>query len=187
MLEKFQQILGYDNKKLNNKLKKNNIILFIKIILIAVVFTLLINKFFIFKANVPTASMAPNININDKLLVTRVYNLDTLQFGDIVVFYSKEFNEYMVKRLIGLPGDFISMDEGSLYVNGEYKRESYIQNVDDYTGKFKVPDEEYFFLGDNRLISLDSRLWDKTCVNGQDIIGIVRFRIYPFKNIGSIK
>lgn len=187
MLEKFLKILGYSNEKLNNETKKGSTIIFIKIILIAIVFTLLINKFLIFKANVPTPSMVPTLNINDKLLVTRVYNLDTLQFGDIVVFYSKEFNEYMVKRLIGLPGDSISMDKGILYVNGQYKKEPYIQQVDDYTGKFEVGNGEYFFLGDNRPISLDSRLWHKTCINGQDIIGIVRFRIYPFKNIGSIK
>lgn len=187
MLEKFQEILGYSNKMVYKKSDKNIIILSIKIILTAIVVTLLINNFLIFKANVTTESMVPALNVNDKLLVTRVHDLDALQFGDIVVFYSKEFKQYMVKRLIGLPDDSIKMNKGILHVNGEYKIESYIQYLDDYTGDFKIPEGKYFFLGDNRNISLDSRLWNETYINGQDIIGIVRFRIYPFKDIGSIK
>lgn len=187
MLEKFQEILGYSSKRVYKESNTNTIKLFIKILLTAIVLTLLINKFLIFKANVPSSSMVPTLNVDDKLLGTRVSNLDSLQIGDIVVFYSHEFQEYMVKRLIGLPGDSIKLDNGTLYVNGEYKRESYIQYTDNYNGEFKVPDGKYFFLGDNRPISLDSRLWNQSYIDGHDIIGIVKFRIYPFKGIGSIK
>ncbi|MEG1483561.1 signal peptidase I [Clostridium sp.] len=187
MLEKFQDILGYSDKVVYNKSNKNTTILFIKILIIAIVLTILINKFLIFKVNVPTASMVPTLNVNDILLVGRVPNLNTLKFGDIVVFYSDEFDGYMVKRLIGLPGDSITMNKGILYVNGEYKTESYIQYEDDYTGSFQVPEEKYFFLGDNRIVSLDSRLWNKTFIDEEDIMGVVKFKIYPFKDIGSIK
>lgn len=187
MLEKFQEILGYSNKKVYRKSSEKITVLFIKIIITSIVLTLLINKFLIFKANVPTPSMVPTLNVNDKLLVSRLYNLDSMEFGDIVVFYSKESNEYMVKRLIGLPGDKIEIDNGTLYVNGQYKRESYIQYTDKYTGNFEVPKDKYFFLGDNRPVSFDSRIWENTYIDEEDIIGIVKFRIYPFKDIGSIK
>lgn len=187
MLEKFQEILGYSDKIVYKTSNKKSIILFMKILLTVILLTVLINRFLIFKVNVPTASMVPTLNVNDKLLAGRVHNLDTLKFGDIVVFYSEELDEYMVKRLIGLPGDFILIDKGTLYVNREYKRESYVQYGDDYSGAFKVPEGEYFFLGDNRPVSLDSRLWEETFIKEENIIGIVKFKMYPLKDIGSIK
>ncbi|MGL5085222.1 MAG: signal peptidase I [Clostridium sp.] len=187
MLNNGQKGYGNKNKTKHKESKRNTIIIFIKIFVISLVLTLLVNKYLFLKVNVPTESMEPTLNVGDKLLVTNIFNLDNLQFGDIVVFYSKELNEYMVKRLIGLPGDSVSMDKGKLFVNGQYKKEEYIKFNDDYSGEFKVEDEKYFFLGDNRAISLDSRLWNESYINGQDIIGVVRFRLYPFKDIGSIK
>ncbi|MGL5354907.1 MAG: signal peptidase I [Clostridium sp.] len=157
---------------------KKTIALAIKILAVSIVIMILVNKYLVIKVNVPTESMEPTLNVGDKLLVTNIYNLDNLQFGDIVVFYSNELGEYMVKRLIGLPGDSISLDNGKLFVNGQYKKEDYIKFKDDYSGEFKVEEGKYFFLGDNRPISLDSRLWNENYINGQDIIGIVRFRIY---------
>lgn len=187
MLEKFQELLGYSDKIVCKESKKNIVLLFIKVISITIVLTLLINKFLIMRVNVTSPSMVPTLNADDKLLATRVYNLDELELGDIVVFYSSEFDEYMVKRLLGLPGDNISINKGTLYVNGKHVIEPYVKYEDDYTGEFKVPKDEYFFLGDNRAISLDSRLWNKTYISGEDIIGIVKLKIYPFKDIGNIK
>lgn len=179
----------YESKKniKHKKVKNNKIVMTIKILLISIILTVLVNKYLILKVNVPSESMEPTLNVGDKLLVTNIYNLDNLQFGDIVVFYSKELEQYMVKRLIGFPGDSITIDHGKLFVNGQYKKEEYIELKDEYTGEFKVEEGKYFFLGDNRPISLDSRLWNENYINGQDIIGIVRFRLYPFKDIGSIK
>lgn len=187
MLKKASEKSVYKHKTKYSEANGKAIMIFIKILLISIVLTFLVDKYLLLKVNVPTESMAPTLNVNDKLLVTNIYNLDNLQFGDIVVFYSDELDEYMVKRLIGLPGDSISMDNGNLFVNGQYKKEDYVEIKDDYTGEFKVEEGKYFFLGDNRPISLDSRLWDESYINGQDIIGIVRFRLYPFKDIGSIK
>ena len=56
--------------------------------------------------------MVPTLNVGDRLFVTRVYNLDKLQRGDILVFYSEELQEDLIKRLIGLPGDKIEIKNG---------------------------------------------------------------------------
>ncbi|GAB6168396.1 signal peptidase I [Clostridium carnis] len=188
MLEKFKELLQERKGESEEPIqKKNNILEYGILIIASLILALLINEFIIFKAYVPTSSMVPTLNVDDVLLVTRIYNKDVLQRGDIVVFYSKENDEHMVKRLIGLPGDYISIENGAVYINGELLKEEYVKNKDEFNGEYYVPEEEYFFLGDNRLISLDSRRWKDTYIKSEDIIGIVKFRIFPFKNIGSIK
>ena len=149
----------------------------------AIVLTLLINKFLIFKVKVPTGSMIPTINKNDQLFVTRIYNYDKIKRGDILVFNSRELHENLIKRVIGLPGDSISIAEGTVIVNGEVIDEDYVKNNSlNYEGTFKVPEDEYFFLGDNRSDSKDSRLWQEPYINKEDIFGKALIKIYPFKD-----
>ena len=107
--------------------------------------------------------------------------------GDIIVFYSQEFSETFVKRLIGLPGDKIEIKNGIVFVNGEQLEEDYVKNKDKYNGTFKVPEGKYFFLGDNRPNSKDSRLWKNPYVDSSDIKGKLQFRFYPFKDFGIVK
>ena len=124
-------------------------------IILAVILALLINKFLIFKVEVPTSSMEPTIKVGEKFLVTKVYNFNNLKRGDIIVFKNKEKNEIMIKRLIGLPGDEIDVRGNELYINGEFIQEDYVKNPDGFFGEFKVPEGKYFFLGDNRKNSAD--------------------------------
>ena len=70
-------------------------------IVIAIILAVLINRFLIFKVKIPSESMVPTLNVGDRLFVTRVYNPEKLKRGDIVVFYSEEKDEDMIKRLIG--------------------------------------------------------------------------------------
>ena len=94
-------------------------------IVIAVILAILINRFLIFKVKIPSESMVPTLNVGDRLFVTRVYNPENLKRGDIVVFYSEEKNEDMIKRLIGLPGDKIVIKDGTVIVNkGKLHRNS---------------------------------------------------------------
>ena len=88
-------------------------------IAIALVLALLIKQFLIFKVYIPSGSMIPTLNEGDQLFVTRVYNLDNLKRGDILVFDSDELDDVLIKRLIGLPGDKIKIVSGTVYVNGE--------------------------------------------------------------------
>ncbi|MDU5414408.1 MAG: signal peptidase I, partial [Clostridium perfringens] len=101
---------------------------YVVIIFTAIVLTLLINKFLLFKIVVPTPSMAPTIEPGDQLFATRIHNLSKMERGDMIVFYSKEFDERMIKRLIGLPGDKVEIKEdGIVYVNNEKLDEPYIK------------------------------------------------------------
>lgn len=155
-------------------------------IISAIAIALLINKFLFLNVEVPTPSMVPTMNVKDRFIVTRVYNKDNLKSGDIVVFHSNEFNERLVKRLIGLPGDKIEIKDGSVFRNGEKLNEDYVKNKDTFNGTYEVPQGEYFFLGDNRPVSADSRRWKYPYVKASDLEGKVQFRYYPFKNFGAV-
>ncbi|NRW21330.1 signal peptidase I [Clostridium beijerinckii] len=78
----------------------------------ALVIAFLLRQFVFFNVYVPTGSMIPTINLNDKILVTRIHNFDNLKRGNVIVFYSDELKETLVKRLIGLPGDKIDIKMG---------------------------------------------------------------------------
>lgn len=156
-------------------------------IVTAVILATLINKFIVFKVKIPSESMVPTLNVGDRLFVTRVYNRDKLERGDIVVFYSREEDESMIKRLIGLPGDEVVITDGVVTVNGETLVEDYIGTPDNFNGTYYVPEGKYFFLGDNRLRSKDSRYWINSYIDGKDIKGKAVLKVYPFSDMGFIE
>lgn len=103
--------------------------------------------------------MVPTINVGNKLMIKKVYNMGNIKRGDILVFYSNELQEILIKRLIGLPGDHIVIKDEIVNINGEDIKEDYVKN-NDYNYEqlvYDVPEEKYFFLGDNRSVSRDSR------------------------------
>lgn len=157
-------------------------------ILSAIIISLLINKFLFFNVLLPpSGSMIPTLNDYDRALVSRIYNFQNIKRGDIIVFYSQELNETLIKRLIGVPGDKIEIKNGILFINDEQIEEDYVKNNNQYNGTFKVPDGKYFFLGDNRPHSNDSRFWKNPYINSSDIKGKLQFRFYPLKNFGTVK
>lgn len=171
-----------------NDLKKNNIFFdWILPILIALAIAFLINKFLIFKVKIPSGSMEPTLNVGDRLFVTRVYEPQHLKEGDIVVFYSQELGKVLIKRLIGLPGDTVKIVAGNVYVNGKEIDQSYVKYPMSTYQEFKVPEGEYFFLGDNRANSYDSRFWKNPYIPAKDIMGKAVLKIYPFKDIEFLK
>lgn len=166
---------------------KNTIKEIIKTIALSILFVCFIDKFIGFKSYIPSASMRPTIEIGDQVFTRRVYNLDNLERGDIVVFKSDELNETLIKRLIGLPNDKIKIENGIVHVNGEKLDEDYIGEVDYFNGDYEVPEDKYFFLGDNRAISKDSRYWEDHYIDAKNIKGKTIFRYYPFDRIGIFK
>lgn len=168
------------------KKKSNYFFEWIVPIAIAIAISLFVQKFVLYKVYIPSESMVPTINEGDHLFVTRVYNPEKLQRGDIVVFKSDELNDILIKRLIGLPGDKISIADGIVSVNGEVLKEDYVKNNDHFYGNFEVPEGKYFFLGDNRAISWDARKWGNPYIDADDIMAKAQVRVYPFKDIGSI-
>ncbi|EDS78328.1 signal peptidase I [Clostridium massiliodielmoense] len=155
---------------------------------LAIILVLLINKFLFFQVSVPTKSMYPTIKPGDRIIVSRVYKKEKLQRGDIVVFYSKELDKTLIKRLIGLPGDSVVVDiDGKVHINGKENDESYVVYNGGKTGEYKVPKGCYFFLGDNRANSWDARYWNETYISEEDIKGKAQFIIFPFSRAGNFK
>jgi len=155
-------------------------------ILVAVTLATLINRFLFFNIKVPSGSMYPTIKIGDKITVTKVYNKSKLKRGDIIVFYSYELKERLVKRLIGLPGDEIVIkDKGQTFINGIKVKEPYVVYPENLDKKFKVPKNKYLFLGDNRADSFDARRWKNPYIDGKDIEGKAQFVLYPFNRFGK--
>ena len=175
------------SKKKTKETKKNFFFDWVIPILIAVVLAIGINKFLIFKVYIPSSSMVPTLNVDDRLLVTRVYNPEKLQRGDIVVFDSDELNETVIKRLIGLPGDTIKIDGTAVYVNGKKLDEPYVKYPLESYGTYVVPEGKYFFLGDNRANSNDSRFWNNPYIDADKIQGKAQIKIYPLSQIGFFK
>ena len=145
------------------------------IFLIAIVASFTIKTFVAEAMVVPTGSMLPTIQINDRLIVEKI--MDDYQFGDIVVFYPpipEKVNERYVKRLIGIPGDLIEIKNGALIRNGVKVSETYLNEPIRYEfGPITVPENKYFFLGDNRNESFDSHSWTTPFVDKERLIGKV--------------
>ncbi len=157
-------------------------------IILALIIAGLINKFLLFKVYIPSESMVPTLKVGDQLFVTKIYDTDKIKREEILVFFSEELNDLLIKRVIGLPGDTVEIKEnGDVYVNGNLLNEPYVKNPSDKSGSFKVPKDKFLFLGDNRAISKDSRWWNDPFIDKKEIKGKAWIRIYPFDRIGTVK
>ena len=140
---------------------------------------------------IPSSSMEPTLKPGDvvfglnKLWFSSKENLRVSR-GDILIFKPPipYENRLYIKRLIGLPRDKIFINQGMLYVNDKFVNEGYIFYRDYYTyGPVIVPENSYFFLGDNRPNSYDSHLWDNPFVNKKDIKAKAIIILFPFNRI----
>jgi signal peptidase I len=106
-------------------------------------------------------SMLPTLVSGEYVVVNRLsYQLGNPQRGDIVVFhFPRNPDEEYIKRVIGLPGDIVEALNGMVYVNGQPLDESYLNMKTNYTGRWEVPADQLFVLGDNRNNSSDSHEW----------------------------
>ncbi len=129
------------------------------------------------------SSMEPTLSDNDVIVLLKNAEIKT---GDLVGFYYQ--NKLLLKRVIGCPGDIVDIDEeGNVYVNDELIDEPYLSEkscgVSDITYPYQVPEEKYFVLGDNRETSVDSRSSVIGCIEDDQIVGKVIFRIWPLSGI----
>ena len=144
---------------------------------------------------VKQTSMQDTLNPNDYIIMYRMaYSGDKEpKRGDIVIFKSElqdenGKNKLLIKRVIGLPGDKITINDGKVYINDKEYDESYLK--DGYTtgsvNNFKVPKGEYFVMGDNRVVSIDSRYSEVGCVKKDAIKGRAVLRLFPFTKIKKL-
>jgi len=151
--------------------------------IIAVVIVLFLNKFIFILVTVPTGSMETTIMSGDRLYVNKLFDIKDAKRGDILVFNSDELDARLVKRLIGLPGETVDINgSGEVFINGEK-----LSQARGEARTFKIPEGSYFFLGDNRPISVDARYWSNPYISGDEIIGEAVFRFFPFNRIGKLE
>lgn len=167
----------------------------IKDIILAVIIAAVVVQF-IKPTIVKQSSMEPNFNEKDYLFVSKQsYKMfGEPKQGDVVVIHSELKQEngdekLLIKRIIGLPGDRIDITEGKVYVNGAEMTQDFTKDgvTNGEISGLVVPDNSIFCLGDNRLVSIDSRDPDVGCVPLSNVVGKVVFRLYPFNKIGTIK
>lgn len=167
---------------------------FLKDLVIAVFIAVIIIQF-IKPTIIKESSMQPTLYENDYIFLSKqAYNLfGDPEYGDIIVFHSDIDSDNgekkdLIKRIIGLPGDLISVEDGVVYRNEEAIKESYI--MEDYTTgqvlEYEVPEGMMYVMGDNRRVSLDSRSEDIGAVSMDKIMGKAVWKVYPFKDFGKI-
>ncbi len=169
---------------------------FVKNLIIDIIIAVLVAGtilFFIKPTVVQQTSMLPTFKEGDYLITyKRAYSHKEPERGDVVVFQSSLTDDsgndkLLIKRVIGLPGEIITIKDGMVYINGEEYKESYLNDgytpgdIDDYV----IPEGKYFCMGDNRVVSIDSRSADVGPVDKDLIMGKVVVRLFPFSRIGT--
>ena len=132
-------------------------------------------------------SMTPTLETGDIVVSLKT---NKLQRGDVCSFYYN--NHILVKRVIGVAGDEIFIDEaGTVYVNGEALEEPYVSQKQlgdcDIEFPYVVPELTIFVLGDNRSNSADSRNMNIGCISLDEVVGKIIFRIWPLRSFGTIE
>jgi signal peptidase I len=159
----------------------------IKTIVFALIFAWFITNFVIVNASVPTPSMEGTIRTNDRIVAWRLsYMFSSPDRFDIIVFRGTEPDSPLyVKRVIGLPGETVTITDGRVFINGSdtHLRDDFVPGGEhDFFGNYGpyiVPENHFFVLGDNRNNSRDSRHWYDPFVSSRQIRGRVLFRYLP--------
>ena len=168
----------------------------IETVIWAFVLAMIIRTFIIQAFWIPSGSMIPTLEINDRVLVAKFWNLFfPPSRGSLYVFrYPVDRERDFVKRVIAIPGDTVDIKNVVVYINGNPTDEPYVKHHDRWRIRessifpqipFTVPEEKYFMLGDNRGNSQDSRFWG--FVDIDDMRGPVFFRYWPLNRIGIPK
>lgn len=163
----------------------------IKVVASILVILIIVQYIFSF-TKVVGSSMDPTLKDNELLIQNKLhYRLKKVKRGDIISLKYAD-TKYLIKRVIGLPGEKISIKNSKVYINDKVYDEPYISDTLEYEdfdlqsqGIDTIPEDMYFVLGDNRANSLDSRKIG--LIKKEDIIGKISFRFWPLNRIKIIK
>ncbi len=169
----------YRRKKAYNKALRGTVYVLTIVAAVAVLIATLVLPVL----QIEGTSMEPTLHNGDIVLLTKTTRFER---GDLCGFTWN--NKLLIKRVIGVPGDWIEIDtDGTVYLNGEKLDEPYVEKMAlgecDLEFPFQVPQEQYFVIGDMRESSIDSRNSLIGCIAKDQIVGKVFFRIWPFKDI----
>ena len=186
------RILKEDQNKSPKPSKENPWVELAQTVVTAVILAFGIRTFVAEARYIPSSSMEPTLEINDRLIIEKLsYYFQEPKRGDVVVFNptealkAQDFHDAFIKRIIGLPGETVEVKNGDVYVNGQQLSEKYIAEDPQYNyGPEVVPEEQYLVLGDNRNNSYDSHYWG--FVPKDKIIGKAFVRFWPFDRVGSL-
>ena len=176
------------------KSMKKEILSWVMTFVLAFLLAFVLKNYVLVNASVPTGSMQNTIQPKDRLFGSRLaYLKEGPERGDIIFFYfpDDESQKY-VKRVIGLPGEKVTILEGKVYINDSevpldepYLKEEWIRGAGPY--EFIVPEDGYFCMGDNRNSSYDARYWVNTYVMRDKIMGKAICIYYPFDHMGWVE
>ena len=157
-------------------------------ILVALALALIIRAFFFQVFWIPSGSMEPTLDINDRIIVNKVsFHFRQPKRMEIVVFRGVASldgsKKDLIKRLVGLPGETVEVKRGIIHINGSPIEEKHSMNQDysDF-GPVTVPTDSFFVMGDNRPASADSRFWG--FLPSKNLIGPAFLRIWPLPKFG---
>ena len=183
-MEELEMQLEWEKQR-SRRFRRLRTILFSLIAAVAVVVVVLVLWMPTLQIN--GKSMEPQLTAGDIVLTKKVKDVAP---GDVVVFYYDD--KILVKRLIGSPGDWIDIDkDGDVYVNGELLEEPYVAGKAlgecDIALPYHEPEDKLFVMGDYRSESIDSRYSVVGCIDRNQIIGKLVFKIWPLGEIGTVK
>ena len=164
------------------------------IIVVAVLVAFVVRTYIVQTFYIPSGSMEPTLQVGDRILVSKLSTeFGSVHIGDILVFKRPPKENcggapvpFLVKRVIGLPGDHLTSKGNTIYVNGKVLDQtwSYYNPVSPAIGNVVVPKNTYFMLGDNHGDSCDSRYWGPLPANL--VVGKAVLRIWPLSRFGTL-
>lgn len=148
-------------------------------VIIAIV-VIVIRTYIVTPIKVQGKSMSPTLNGSELMILNKITEIERF---DIVVVKTERGD--IIKRVIAIPGETISCENGIIYINGRKQEEKYSKGITSDFEKVTLKDDEYFVLGDNREDSLDSRFYGP--FNRDKIKGTTNFILFPFNEFGKVK
>lgn len=184
-----QQFQTSEGERRPSKKKGGGVLEYVVILLVSFALVFGFVRPFVVEAFwIPSGSMIPTLQINDRVLVNKfIYRFTDPERGDIVVFQSVDDNTELIKRVVALPEDTVAVRGGRLIVNGEPQKEPFTNKKFPDTSFFArttVPENHVFVMGDNRANSQDSRFFGP--LPEKNIEGEAFLRFWPIDRIGTL-